>query len=361
MKRKYFTSEGVTLGHPDKMCDFISDSILDTALSYDEDSKMAVETSIKNNKIWIFGEAKTKAKLNYIEIVKKALKKLGYDEEFIINVDVNEQSQEISNAVLHLNGEIGAGDQGIMFGYACNETDEYMPMPIYYANKLAKRLNNIQRKYDFLGMDGKTQVTVEYIDDKPIRIDTIVISTQHSSNVKVDDFSDLLLHEVIEPVIEKKLLDKNTKFLFNPSGSFILGGPYGDSGTTGRKIICDTYGGYGRIGGGCFSSKDPSKVDRSAAYYCRYVAKNIVAHGYADKCEIQVSYAIGLSEPVSIMIDTFGTENESLSVIEQYIRDNFSFNVGNIIKELDLKKPIYADTAGYGHFGNSKYQWEKII
>lgn len=361
MRRWYFTSESVTLGHPDKMCDFISDSILDMALSNDEDSKMAVETSIKNNKIWIFGEAKTKAKLNYTVIVNTALKKIGYNEEFIISVDVDEQSPEINNAVTHSDGEIGAGDQGIMFGYACNETDEYMPMPIYYANKLAKRLSDIQHKYDFLGVDGKTQVTIEYHNDKPIRVDTIVISTQHSKNVDVKDFSDLLLHEVIESVIDKNLIDKNTKILFNPSGSFVLGGPYGDSGTTGRKIICDTYGGYARIGGGCFSSKDPSKVDRSAAYYCRYVAKNVVAHGFASKCEIQVSYAIGLSDPLSIMVETFNTEKVSLDIINNYIKENFSFNVSNIIKELDLKKPIYAETAGYGHFGNDRFQWEKIV
>lgn len=359
-KKYYFTSESVTLGHPDKMCDYISDCILDEALKKDPNSKMAVEVSIKNNKIWVFGESNTKAKLDYKRIVRKALNKIGYYEPFIINVDVDKQSVEIHNAVVK-NNMLNAGDQGIMFGYACNDTDEYMPMPIYYANKLAKKLSEVQKKYSFFGLDGKTQVTVEYVDDMPKRIDTIIISTQHDKSVCVNDFAQIIIEEVIKATIDNTLIDKKTKFLINPSGSFVLGGPYGDSGTTGRKIICDTYGGFGRIGGGCLSSKDPSKVDRSAAYYCRYVAKNIVAHKLSRKCEIQVSYAIGMSEPISMMIDTFGTEYVSLEKIYRYVNDNFSFNVNNIINELNLKRPIYSNTASYGHFGKKEYEWEKIV
>ena len=255
---------------------------------------------------------------------------------------------------------IGAGDQGIMFGYACNESDEYMPAPIYYAHKLARQLTKVRRENPLLKPDGKTQVSVEYKDGKIARIDTIVVSTQHSAQASQEQIREIVMNEVIRPCIEAELIDERTRFLINPSGSFVVGGSFGDSGTTGRKIVCDTYGGMGRIGGGCFSSKDPTKVDRSAAYYCRYVAKNIVANGLAERCEVQVAYAIGKSEPVSLCVDTFGTGVKSDEELLQIIRNNFNFEVGTIREELDLRKPIYSKTSCYGHFGDPQFSWEKI-
>ncbi len=271
---------------------------------------------------------------------------------------MNEQSPEIHNAVNR--DVVCAGDQGIMFGFACSETDEYMPAPIYYAHALSRQLAKIRREDDRLRPDGKTQVSVEYKDGKPVRIDAIVVSTQHREDVSQEEIHELVREKVIDPVIPAHMLDDRTKYFINPSGSFVVGGSFGDSGTTGRKIVCDTYGGRGRIGGGCFSSKDPTKVDRSAAYYARWVAKNIVAAGLADQCEVQVSYAIGEPEPVSIFVDTFGTGKVSDEKILEIINRNFSFEVGNILRELDLRRPIYARTTNYGHFGDPDLPWETI-
>lgn len=361
MKNYIFTSESVTRGHPDKICDIISDRILDEALSQDAYSKMAVEATIKDDLILIYGEQNTKAVINFEDIAKKTLQDIGYKENYNVIVKVNNQSSEINNAISHPNGEFGAGDQGIMFGYANSDTPSLMPAPIFYAHKLAKQLELIQNKYDFLGPDGKTQVSVEYVDDTVNRIDTILISCQHTENIEKKVLNRIIVNEVIKPCINNNLIDNNTKLLINPSGSFILGGSFGDSGTTGRKIVVDTYGGMGHIGGGCLSSKDPTKVDRSAAYYARYVAKNIVANGLAKKCEIQVSYAIGKSNPVSICVDTFGTSRLTEKQILDIIKINFNFNLNNILEELDLRKPIYANTACYGHFGKENLSWEKVI
>lgn len=360
MNRKFFTSESVTIGHPDKICDTIADTILDEALSADPESHLAVEATIKDELIFIYGEANTKANIDYEKLAKNTLKKIGYNEEYTVIIKVSKQSSEINNAVNH--NEISAGDQGIMFGYATNETKELMPLPILLAHKLTKQLEDV-RKNDPkspLRPDGKSQVTVEYEGNKVKRIDKIVISSQHIKDILQDDLKKYILEKVIYPIVDKELTDENTEYIINPSGSFILGGSFGDSGTTGRKIVVDTYGGAGRIGGGCFSSKDPSKVDRSAAYYARYVAKNIVNARLADKIEIQVSYAIGLPKPLSIMIDTFQTNKISEEEILKIINDNFDFSVANIIKELDLKRPIYAQTAAYGHFGRDEFPWEKI-
>ena len=357
MKNYIFTSESVTEGHPDKICDYISDSILDEALKIDTSSRMAIEATIKDEIIFIYGECHTNAELDYENIAKKCMKEIGYNEEYKVIIKVGQQSLEIHDAV-DKKDVMGAGDQGIMFGFACNETKAYMPAPIYYANLLAERLAYIQKQHLFLGPDGKTQVSVEYENDKVKRIDTIIISTQHVEGVKYSELKKILLNEVVYHVIPNELLDNETKYLINSSGSFIVGGSFGDSGTTGRKIICDTYGGVGRIGGGCLSSKDPSKVDRSAAYYCRYVAKNIVANKLAEKCEIQVSYAIGKPEPVSLYINTFNTNIISEEEIMKIIQNNFDFRVSNIINELDLQRPIYRKTACYGHFGREIFPWE---
>lgn len=357
MSSYIFTSESVTAGHPDKICDYIADSILDEAIKQDKYSKMAVEATIKDDFILIYGEANTNAVIDYEGIALNCLKEIGCHEDYHVLCKVGKQSREINEAV---DGkELKAGDQGIMFGYACNETDTYMPAPIYFANKLAYRLGQVQKSNGLLGPDGKTQVSVEYDNDKVKRIDTIVVSTQHSKDATKDDIERIIRNDVIDKVIDSNLVDENTKYLINPSGSFIVGGSFGDSGTTGRKIICDTYGGMGRVGGGCFSSKDPSKVDRSGAYYCRYVAKNIVAAGLASKCEVQVSYAIGKSDPLSLYVNTFNTGDEDL--IMKVIKKNFNFNVNNIIKELDLLKPIYHKTSVYGHFGRDGFTWEKVI
>ena len=361
MKKYYLTSESVTEGHPDKICDKISDYILDAALRIDPNSKMAVEATIKDDLILIYGEANTKAKLNYEKLALEVIKDIGYTENYNVLVKVSNQSIEITNAVIKK--EIMAGDQGIIFGYACNETKEMMPMPIMFANKLAKRLTYV-RKNDpntILKPDGKTEVVIEYIDDIPVRVDTIIIAAQHKENINNDELDKLIINEVINKVIPKKML-KKTKILINTSGSFTLGGSFGDSGTTGRKIVVDTYGGLGHIGGGCFSSKDPSKVDRSAAYYARFAAKNVVAHNLADKCEIELSYAIGMAKPISVNINTFGTNHILEDDIYKYVSDNFDFSVSNIIKELDLLKPIYYNLAAYGHFGRNDLNltWEKI-
>lgn len=363
MNKHFYTSESVTVGHPDKTCDTIADSILDYALSVDPNSKMAVEATIKDDFILIYGECNTKADIPFEKIAKDTMKEIGFPNEYTVMVKVGKQSSEINHAVVK-EEEVGAGDQGIMYGFACDETDSYMPLSIDLAHRLAKQLQDVFRNDSntILMPDGKTQVTVEYDGDKVKRIDTIVVSTQHIASASLEDVQKYVMEKVIKPVCANEPIDDETKYIINPSGSFIVGGSFGDSGTTGRKIVVDTYGGHGRIGGGCFSSKDPSKVDRSAAYYCRYVAKNIVAHKLARKCEIQVSYAIGITKPLSIFIDTYGTNTVSEEEIQKYVNENFDFSVANIINELDLKRPIYKQTASYGHFGRRDLDlpWERI-
>ena len=358
MKNYVFTSESVTEGHPDKICDQVADAILDKALEQDPYSNMAVECTIRDDFVLIYGEANTKAKIDYAQVALDEIKRIGYPEEYHVTVVVNQQSPEIHNAVNK--DEIAAGDQGIMFGYACDENDELMPLPIYYAHKLARQLHKVFRSNPRLKPDGKTQVSIEYENDEIKRIDTVVVSTSHTEDITQDEIKKLVMEEVIKPSLDEKYLDENTKYYINPSGSFVLAGSFGDSGTTGRKIVCDTYGGRGRIGGGCFSSKDPTKVDRSAAYYCRYVAKNIVANKLARRAEVQVSYAIGMKEPISLCVDTFGTGVFDDEVILDIVKKNFNFEVENIIDELDLRKPIYHKTSCYGHFGDPQFTWEKI-
>ena len=360
--KKLITSESVTEGHPDKICDKISDKILDTALKQDKDSKMAVECTIKDNLIFIYGEATTNANLDYENIAKKVLKDIGYTEVFEVFTKISKQSIEINNAVSK--DEIGAGDQGIMFGYATNETKEYMPMPSLLANKLTMQLAHI-RKTDPttpLKPDGKSQITIEYEGNIPKRIDTIVIASQHQENITNEELQKYIKEKVIDKVIPTELVDKNTKILINTSGLFTIGGPFGDSGTTGRKIVVDSYGGSSKVGGGCFSSKDPTKVDRSAAYYARYVAKNIVYYNLSDICEIGVSYTIGNPNPISITIETFQTNKVPIEEIYQFVNKNFDFRVSNIIEELQLKNPIYYNLASYGHFGRTDLNlpWEQI-
>lgn len=358
MKDFIFTSESVTEGHPDKVCDQIADAFVDAALAQDPNSNMAVEATIKDDFVLVYGEASTRADIDYEGIAKQVIKDVGYPEDYKVTVVVNQQSPEIHNAVNR--EEVCAGDQGIMFGYAVNESDELMPAPIYWAHKLSRQLSHVRRQNPKLRPDGKTQVSVEYKDGKPVRIDTIVVSTQHAADVSQEEVHDIVMNDVIKAVVDPALLDENTKYFINPSGSFVIGGSFGDSGTTGRKIVCDTYGGRGHIGGGCFSSKDPTKVDRSAAYYARWAAKNLVAAGLADEAEVQVSYAIGRNEPVSIMVDTFGTGRKSDEEILEILKKNFNFNVDNILDELDLRRPIYRRTTNYGHFGDPAMPWEQI-
>ena len=360
--KRIITSESVTEGHPDKICDKVSDKILDTALEQDKNSKMAVECTIKDNVIFIYGEATTNAILNYEQIAKEVLKDIGYEEEFKVIVQVSKQSKEINNAVEQ--EELGAGDQGIMFGYATNETEEFMPLPSLLANKLTRQLAHIRKtdKDSPLKPDGKSQVTIEYEDNIPKRIDTIIIASQHTKDISQEDLKKYIEEKVIKEVIPTELVDKDTKILINTSGSFVIGGPFGDSGTTGRKIVVDAYGGSAKVGGGCFRSKDPTKVDRSAAYYARYVAKNIVYNQLADICEIGVSYTIGTSNPISINIETYNTNKVQLKEIYDFVYKNFNFSVSNILKELDLQRPIYYQTASYGHFGRTDVSlpWEQI-
>lgn len=357
--KNIFTSESVTSGHPDKICDWIADHILDEALSQDPYSHMAVEATIKDDFVLIYGEANTTAEIDYAKIAKDVIKKIGYDEEYEVLVKVNKQSAEIDNAVDR--DQVCAGDQGLMFGYACDESKSCMPFAIDCAHMLAKTLEKVRREHpDMLKPDGKTQVSVEYENDRVKRVDTVVVSTQHFANVSQETIKDIITHEVINKVIDPKYLDDDTKFLINPSGSFIVGGSFGDSGTTGRKIVVDTYGGYAPIGGGCLSSKDPTKVDRSGAYYARYVAKNIVANQLAKKCLIQVAYAIGKPNPVSINVETYGTSKYSNQELLDIINKNFDFSVTNIINELNLRQPIYAQTTQYGHFGKPGLPWEQV-
>ena len=367
MKKYYFTSESVTEGHPDKICDNISDTILDECLKQDRESRVAVETFVSNNNVTIAGQITTKANINIEQIVREKLKEIGYDNAKTdidyrtckSNIDITKQSPDIALGV----DVGGAGDQGIMFGYACDETPNYMPYAIYMAHKLSKRLTYVRKQgiIPYLRPDGKTQVTIEYEDEKPKRIETILISSQHLESANLDQLKKDIIENVIKKEVPENMMDENTKIYVNPTGRFVIGGPLGDTGLTGRKIIVDTYGGYARHGGGAFSGKDPSKVDRSAAYMMRHIAKNIVANGYAKKCEIQVSYAIGMKEPLSICVNTFGTGTKTEEELVELIKANFDLTPDGIIKYLDLKRPIYSKTTNYGHFGKKDLPWEKIV
>jgi S-adenosylmethionine synthetase len=381
MKKWLFTSESVTEGHPDKMCDQISDGILDAIMEQDPNGRVACETITKTGFVLVAGEISTSCYIDIPKIVRQTIANIGYDnaeygfdhKTCAVFTSIEEQSQDIAMGVNQAdeykkdhqdtNDMIGAGDQGMMFGFACNETPELMPMPISLAHKLAMKLTEIRKNkvVDYLRPDGKTQVTVEYHDNVPVRIDTIVISTQHNPNVDRTTIEKDIKEYVIKTVVPENLLDENTKYFVNPTGRFVIGGPQGDSGLTGRKIIVDTYGGYARHGGGAFSGKDPTKVDRSAAYAARYIAKNIVAAGLADKCEVELAYAIGVAKPVSVMVETFGTNKVDNEIIEKAIAENFDLRPAVIIERFNLRRPIYQQLAAYGHFGREDLDlpWEK--
>ncbi|UFT98168.1 methionine adenosyltransferase [Radiobacillus kanasensis] len=382
--RRLFTSESVTEGHPDKISDQISDAILDEILKSDPNARVACETTVTTGLVLVAGEISTSTYVDIPSIVRKTIKEIGYTrakfgfdaETCAVLTAIDEQSPDIAGGVNQAlearEGKmtddeieaIGAGDQGLMFGYANNETPELMPLPISLAHKISKRLSDVRKDHtlDYLRPDGKTQVTIEYDEkDKPVRVDTIVVSTQHAPEVELKQIQEDIKQHVINPIVPKELLDENTKYFINPTGRFVIGGPQGDAGLTGRKIIVDTYGGYARHGGGAFSGKDATKVDRSAAYAARYVAKNIVAAGLADSCEVQLAYAIGVAEPVSISINTFGTGQATEEQLVKAVRSLFDLRPAGIIKMLDLRRPIYKDTAAYGHFGRTDkdFPWEK--
>jgi S-adenosylmethionine synthetase len=372
MSRYRFTSESVTEGHPDKLCDAVSDSILDAILTQDKHARVACESLAKTGMVVVAGEITTDAIVDYPVVVRNAVREIGYTSSDMgfdaatcaVMVAVEKQSPDISQGVTEgegLHKEQGAGDQGLMFGFAVDETPNLMPAPIDYAHALAKELAAVRKaeKVGFLRPDGKTQVTLEYEDDRPARIDAVVVSTQHDDEVKYKHLREAIMELVIEKVLPKKLLDKNTKFHVNPTGRFVIGGPQGDCGLTGRKIIVDSYGGMGRHGGGAFSGKDPSKVDRSACYYARFIAKNVVASGVARKCEVQVAYAIGVARPVGVHVNTFGTGKISDEKLEAYILEHFDMRPKALIEELGLLAPIYKPTSAYGHFGRSEFSWEK--
>ncbi len=367
-KRNFlFTSESVTEGHPDKIADQISDAVLDEVMRQDPKGRVACETLVTTGLVVVSGEITTSAHIDYDELIRKTVQQVGYDDALFgfdsttcaVMCTIKRQSPDIAMGV----DTGGAGDQGLMFGFACDETEELMPMPIQLAHRLTQRLSEVRKskKVDFLRPDGKSQVTVEYRDGKPFRVDCVVISTQHSDTVSNEDLRNAIMEHVIKPIVPSRMLDARTKYHINPTGRFVIGGPMGDAGLTGRKIIVDTYGGYSRHGGGAFSGKDPSKVDRSACYMARYIAKNVVAAGLASRVEVQLAYAIGVAEPVSVMVDTFGTANIPEEKITSLIRENFSLNPKGIIETLDLRKPVYKSTAAYGHFGRTGpgFTWEK--
>lgn len=357
--KKILTSESVNCGHPDKTCDIIADAFLDEALKQDANSQMAVECAIKNNKLFIYGEATTKSKINYDKIAKEILKDIGYKNKFKIIKEISKQSADINQAVIK--EEICANDQGIVYGYATNETKEYIPLPLLISTKLMQQYEIFRRTRKDFFSDAKGQVSVEYSNEKPNKITTVLISVSHNKKLNLEEIQTIIKENVIDKVLKDyKRYIKDTEYIINPSGKFTIWGSFGDSGCVGRKIVVDTYGGIGRVGGGCFSSKNATKVDRSGAYYARFVAKNIVAHNLADKCEIQVAYGIGLNKPISLNIDTFNTEKKPLKEIYKYVEENFNFSPASIIKELDLLKPIYKQTACYGHFGRNEFTWEKI-
>jgi len=371
MSRYLFTSESVSEGHPDKICDQISDAVLDACLTHDPRSRVACETLCKTGFVVVAGEITTAAQLDFGKLARNVIKDIGYTDSSMgfdaetcgILVAIEPQSPDISQGVTEGTGlfkEQGAGDQGLMFGYACDETPELMPAPIMYSHQLVKKLADVRKagKVKFLRPDSKSQVTVEYEDNKPKRIDAVVVSTQHSPDVKHKTLKEAVMELCIKKSLPKHLLDKNTKYYINPTGRFVIGGPFGDAGLTGRKIIVDTYGGMGRHGGGAFSGKDPSKVDRSACYYARYVAKNIVAAGLARRVEVQVAYAIGVARPVGVYVHTFGTGVVEDEKLQKYVAEKFDMRPKALIEELDLLRPIFGRTAAYGHFGRSEFSWE---
>ncbi len=370
--RHFFTSESVTEGHPDKICDQISDAVLDAILTQDPDAHVACECCATTGMVMVMGEITTSAYVPIAEIVRKKVVEIGYDRakygfdghSCAVLTSVDEQSPDIARGVVRENDDQGAGDQGMMFGYACDETPEYMPLAISLAHKLARRLAQVRKDgtLDYLRPDGKSQVTIEYDDDRAVRIDAVVISTQHAPEVDQETIRQDMLTHVIRPVLPEALLDENTKYFVNPTGRFVIGGPQGDSGLTGRKIIVDTYGGYAHHGGGAFSGKDPSKVDRSGAYAMRHVAKNLVAAGLAKRCEVGVAYAIGVAKPVSVFVDSYGTGALPDDRLAEIVNNVFDLRPAAIIRDLDLKRPIYAQTAAYGHFGRDDLDlpWEKL-